>query len=80
MRRAIALGYQGEHFTEEDWLALLERCGHRCLACGATEDLSVDHVVPLSLGGSNAASNLQILCSRCNSQKGDVVLDYRRHP
>lgn len=32
--------------------------------------LSVDHIVPLSAGGTNDPSNLQILCIRCNSTKG----------
>jgi hypothetical protein len=49
-KRAAAYGYAGEHFTLEDWQELLEACGHRCLACGSTEDLSVDHLLPLSLG------------------------------
>ncbi len=35
--------------------------GDKCLACGATDGLSVDHVVPLSRGGSNSANNLQVL-------------------
>jgi len=50
-RRAKGYGYCGEHFTEEDWLELLEKCGGRCLLCGATEDFSVDHVIPLSWRG-----------------------------
>ena len=58
MRRAEALGYRGPHFTEEEWLALLEECGHRCLSCGAVEDLSADHVIPLGLGGPNTIDSL----------------------
>jgi 5-methylcytosine-specific restriction endonuclease McrA len=57
-RRAAGYGYSGEHFTEEDWRTLVERSGGACLSCGATEDLSADHIVPLSLGGSNAISNI----------------------
>jgi hypothetical protein len=44
---------------------------------GATEELSVDHVIPLSLGGSDRFENLQVLCRDCNSLKGDTVADYR---
>jgi 5-methylcytosine-specific restriction endonuclease McrA len=76
-RRAKAYGYDGEHFSLEEWEGLLASCGHRCLACGATEDLSVDHIHPLSLGGSNEITNLQVLCCECNSLKGDAILDYR---
>jgi 5-methylcytosine-specific restriction endonuclease McrA len=49
-RRALAFGYEGEHFTLEEWLALLEFYGGRCLRCGTPEDLSVDHVIPLVSG------------------------------
>jgi 5-methylcytosine-specific restriction endonuclease McrA len=76
-RRALAFGYEGEHFTLEEWLALVEFYGHRCLRCGTTERLSVDHVVPLSLGGSNAIDNIQPLCEMCNSLKSDTIADYR---
>jgi 5-methylcytosine-specific restriction endonuclease McrA len=76
-RRAAAFGYGGPHFTDEEWPAVLERFGGACLACGSTEDLSVDHVVPLSLGGSNTIENVQPLCIVCNCLKGATVRDYR---
>jgi hypothetical protein len=47
------------------------RDGFACRKCGATEDLSIDHVQPWSLGGSDEIENLQILCRPCNSGKGD---------
>ena len=76
-RRALAFGYEGEHFTPEEWLALVEFYGGRCLRCGSREQITVDHVVPLSLGGSNAISNIQPLCEACNGLKGATVADYR---
>jgi 5-methylcytosine-specific restriction endonuclease McrA len=76
-QRAQAYGYVGGHFTAREWLTLLERYGCSCLACGAVEDLSVDHIVPLSLGGSNAITNVQPLCETCNNLKGARVRDYR---
>lgn len=39
--------------------------------CGLTEDLTVDHIHPLSRGGSDDLSNLQFLCQPHNSSKGD---------
>jgi len=77
-RRALSFGYEGEHFTEEEWLALMEFYGGRCLCCGSTENITVDHVIPLSLGGSNSIANIQPLCEGCNLDKGQDVADYRQ--
>jgi 5-methylcytosine-specific restriction endonuclease McrA len=79
-KRAAAYGYAGEHFSLEQWAALLEACGYRCLRCGTHEDLSSDHIVPLSLGGANSIDNIQPLCEPCNSAKGLAVRDYRPWP
>lgn len=38
------------------------------------ESASVDHVIPKSLGGPDAAANLQITHLRCNQSKGKKVL------
>lgn len=43
---------------------------YRCVHCGGNEDLSVDHIKPVALGGTNERSNLQTLCQPCNSRKG----------
>lgn len=40
-----------------------------CAHCGATENLEVDHIRPVSLGGSNDRDNLQALCRTCNRKK-----------
>jgi hypothetical protein len=42
-------------------------------------DWEVDHILPRSLGGSNNASNLQIMCKLCNRKKGNKEsIDYRK--
>jgi 5-methylcytosine-specific restriction endonuclease McrA len=76
-QRAGAYGYKGPHFTALEWLALVQKCGGRCLRCGSACDLTVDHVIPLGRGGSNAIENVQPLCSTCNGIKGSKVIDYR---
>ncbi len=40
-----------------------------CRNCGATVELQFDHVIPVALGGSSDAENLQILCGPCNRRK-----------
>ena len=54
---------------------VLERDGHACVYCGATQPLAGDHIVPLSLGGSNALTNLAAACSPCNLSKASSTLE-----
>lgn len=45
-----------------------------CQYCGRTinkVDLEIDHILPVSKGGTNAPSNLQTLCFDCNRRKRD---------
>lgn len=44
-----------------------------CAHCGSREDLTIDHIIPRSRGGTNIQSNWQILCSKCNFRKGDKI-------
>ena len=46
------------------------RCGG-CRVAFQFRNLTVDHVVPQSHGGSDHSDNLQLLCVACNSVKGD---------
>lgn len=65
-------------FTTIEWEELCARHSYRCLACGQTGlKLTVDHVVPLSKGGTNTIANLQPLCGPCNSRKHTKEIDYR---
>lgn len=52
-------------------LALIERDGYACAECGKSKSLHVDHVRPLSRGGTDDLDNLRFLCASCNSRKGD---------
>lgn len=49
---------------------IMERDAYRCRHCGDHHQLSIDHIVPRSAGGSNHDDNLQVLCVPCNLKKG----------
>jgi len=47
-----------------------QRDNFTCRYCGARQYLTIDHVVPESVGGPTAADNLVTACKHCNSRKG----------
>lgn len=69
-RRAKKLS-AGSH-TKQDVLALVAKQRGRCVycSCDIRKRYTVDHIMPLFLGGSNNADNLQLVCKPCNSRKG----------
>ena len=75
----IAKKYKnGGSFTAKEWKSLCEKYDNRCLCCGEKERLTVDHVVPISKGGTSNIENIQPLCMYCNSSKGNYhPTDYR---
>lgn len=68
-------------FTKEGIQRILAVQKNLCLKCKKpfTEDrpYTIDHIVPLSKGGSHDLSNLQLLHRKCNSEKHIHVIDYR---
>jgi 5-methylcytosine-specific restriction endonuclease McrA len=64
--------------TSKEWIELCNKYGNQCLRCGRSDvKLTLDHVIPLSLGGSNSIDNIQPLCMSCNCSKQDRWEDYR---
>lgn len=54
---------------------------YKCQYCGKhcdRNDLTVDHVIPKSKGGSNSWTNLVTCCTKCNHAKGDLSCEKAR--
>src|ERR1700739_2934998 len=49
-------------FARDDWT---------CQYCGARSNLTVDHVVPRSKGGTSTWENIVASCAPCNRRKGN---------
>jgi len=77
--RSKALGSDGRRtsLNPKKRILVLERDNYTCQKCGrqASEArLEVDHIIPVSKGGTDEDSNLQTLCFECNRGKGGEEL------
>jgi len=67
-------------FTVDEKLVMLEKSGFRCSCCGTPiglSDMTVEHVIPISKGGTNDMGNMVALCNTCNRLKDDLVVSPR---
>jgi len=46
-----------------------------CQYCGSRDDLTFDHLIPRSRGGTTAWDNVVTACSPCNLRKGGMMPD-----
>lgn len=63
------------NFTE--WITKVAMLGNKCQICFRTEPeikITIDHIIPVSKGGTNHIDNLQPLCVGCNSKKHNKTL------
>jgi hypothetical protein len=68
---------EGSH-TLEEWNQLCKTYQYMCLCCKSTDvKLTEDHIIPISMGGTNDIWNIQPLCGSCNSIKHAKTIDYR---
>lgn len=44
----------------------------KCKYCSSRENLTIDHKLPISLGGKDEKKNLQTLCYGCNQLKSSI--------
>lgn len=71
----------GGSYTALEWFELCKFYDFLCLKCGDLfpfVKLTVDHIKPISKGGTSFIHNLQPLCLDCNRIKGNQEIDYRK--
>ena len=75
LRRNKASSYTSKKGVKD---AVRRLHGKKCLCCGKTADITLDHIIPVDLGGKDEINNLQPLCRSCNSSKSNKIKDYRK--
>jgi len=82
LRRHKLRTAEGE-YTKQEWDNVKKQQNHCCVICGKSEPfedqyykfLTVDHIRPVTKGGSNYIRNIQGLCLSCNSKKNNKITD-----
>jgi 5-methylcytosine-specific restriction endonuclease McrA len=81
-RRGIKLNATGSHtsaqienlFLNQSGQCAIQPCGKRLVSEGSGK-YHIDHIIPLSRGGSDDISNISLICPFCNRSKGAKTMD-----
>lgn len=67
-----------KRIDSDDRMLVLMKSDKRCCHCGCFFDykhkFTIEHVIPISKGGTNEMSNLVALCENCNKEKDDSII------
>jgi len=53
--------------------SIKEKWNYECAYCGEKDNLTLDHIVPRSKGGSDRVTNVICSCKECNNDKGHQI-------
>lgn len=81
-RKAQERGSIGLHVTGSKIRERFAQFDGRCAYCGGTGDMQIEHLVPISRGGTHVLSNILPACQRCNFSKSNADAEawYRAQP
>ena len=71
----------GRTLTQKDKFVIACRDDFTCQFCGdktGNEGIEIDHLIPVSKGGSENEENLVVTCEKCNRNKSDLIAFPRR--
>lgn len=70
LHRYVSIPYKKVNLSRQN---VFKRDRLKCVYCGTKESLTLDHVVPKSLGGRDTWDNLVTACQKCNAKKGSMT-------
>lgn len=65
-------------YSKKERKIIYNKSNGRCELCGqrlSLENMSLDHIVPLSIGGEDSMDNIQASCFACNQFKSNILPD-----
>lgn len=65
-------------YSEEERKIIYDRSNGRCALCGQKlllDNMTIDHIVPISMGGEDSLDNIQASCFACNQFKDNILPD-----
>lgn len=65
-----------KRYSEDTRKLIYLNASGRCELCGREillDDMTIDHIKPLSMGGADDVSNLAATCFQCNQFKGNIL-------
>ncbi len=65
-----------KNYSNEERKIIYNKSGGRCELCGRKillEDMTIDHITPLAMGGEDDVENLSCTCYPCNLFKGNIL-------
>jgi len=77
LRRYINISYNKIVLSRHN---IMKRDNKKCQYCGASRNLTIDHVMPKSRGGRDTWENLVTACDECNVRKGNRTPDEAKMP
>jgi 5-methylcytosine-specific restriction endonuclease McrA len=66
-------GYKREPISASVRSEVWRRDNGCCVDCGSRDRLELDHIIPVSKGGSSSARNIELRCLPCNRSKGAKI-------
>lgn len=75
-RRRARKANAGGTYNQNDIKLMRKACHNKCYYCGSKfvdDRFHVDHIVPLSRGGTNSLENLVLACPHCNQTKNNKL-------
>lgn len=70
-----------ENVSKTVRVRVFQRDNFKCVFCGRGAEsttIELDHIHPVTLGGTNDIENLQTLCADCNAGKRDNIISKKR--